>query len=100
MNLPGLLRELHAEKCWLDDLIGSLEIAARSPVQRFASALIDSMAEVDGPILCLPGRKKEELVRLARLVTREERTKARHQRRFGPALMPRHRQGAAPAHAA
>lgn len=92
MDLLKVLDELYAEKLWLQNLICSLEIASRSPAQRFAATLINSLGEraFDGSILRLPSKKKEELARLARLVTRDGRKGVRSLRRLGPAAVSHH----------
>ena len=72
MNLPRLLRDLHAEKRWLETVIAALEIASRSPTQQFAAVLVSSLEAQrwGGRILHLSRSKKAELARLAGQVRR------------------------------
>ena len=66
MNLD-ILEELHAEKRWLETMIGALEIASRSPAQRFATTLATSLARgrTGGSALNLGKQQRIQLIRLA-----------------------------------
>ena len=70
MDLRKLLKDLYAERRWLETMIGGLEVAARSPAHQFTGMLVETLrnAGTDGCIAHLPQRKKTELARLARLV--------------------------------
>ena len=71
MNLPRVLRDLHAEKRWLEAMIATLEIASRSPAYRFAEALEASLKQGrHGCVLHLSRNKKEELLKMAEGVQR------------------------------
>ncbi len=68
MDISRLLRELHAERRWLECLIGALEAAAPAsePVQTLASRLYRYGSE--GRMVTLGPAKKAELARLARRI--------------------------------
>jgi hypothetical protein len=67
MNLPKVLQDLRAEKRWLETMIGALEIASRSPADRSAGALVNSLQNRGAD---LHRKKKAELARLAAAVKR------------------------------
>lgn len=94
LNLPKLVQDLQAEKRWLEAMIAALEIASRSPAQRFADVLVDSLqaSEASGCILHLKRSKKAQLARLAGRVRRsgpEERPEIARGRRRSPRVLAR-----------
>ena len=71
MNLNKVLKDLHAEKQWLESMIGALETASSSPAHRLIRSLNQSLWH--GRRACglrVGPRKKSELARLAQLVGR------------------------------
>ena len=79
MDLEKVLKDLHAEKQWLESMIGALETASSSPAHRLIRGLDQSLwhgRRVRG--LRVGSRKKTELARLAQLVDRigHRRTRA------------------------
>ncbi|MBI3666387.1 MAG: hypothetical protein HY236_09225 [Acidobacteria bacterium] len=67
MDLDRILKELHAERQWLETIISALEVAALSPAEQFTSTLV---RELNGErssrrTLYLGPRKKMHLARLA-----------------------------------
>ena len=72
MDLDRILNELHAEKQWLETIIGALELAARSPAEQFTARLARGLGDGRShrrPIY-LGQQKKTELARLAGRVQR------------------------------
>ena len=65
MNLEKVLKDLHAEKQWLESMIGALETASSSPAHRLIRSLTQSRRARG---LRVGSRKKSELARLAQLV--------------------------------
>jgi hypothetical protein len=96
MNLPKLLRELHAERQWLETMIGALEVASRSPAHRFTGILVSSIqnGEAGQCILHLRRRKKAELARLAGLLHRDVRRRRRAEAKIVPFALERRRKEA------
>ena len=70
MKLTMLLRELHAEKRWLDDVIAALEAAALA--SELAEPLVRRLRHYAsrGRVVHLDPKEKAELARLARQVNR------------------------------
>lgn len=69
MNLEKVLKDLNAEKRWLEGVIGALEIAGSSPAHRLIRSLDQSIwngGRRRG--LHLGPRKRTELSKLARMV--------------------------------
>jgi len=80
MDLPKVLEDLYAEKRWIQDLITALEIATRSPQQRFAAKLVETMREGYSArsILKLQAKRRDELDRLAGAVRRNAAKSVKH----------------------
>ncbi len=73
MNLEKVLKDLHAEKQWLESMIGALETASSSPAHRLIRTLDQSLWHGRSERgLRVGTRKKSELARLARLVGRND----------------------------
>lgn len=69
MNLEKVLKDLHAEKQWLESMIGALETASISPAHRLIRSLDHSLwhgRRARG--LRLGPRKRTELSKLAEMV--------------------------------
>ena len=78
MNLEKVLKDLHAEKRWLESLIGALETASSSPAHRLIRGLDQSLwhsRRARG--LRFGPQKKSELARLAQLVGRNGHRRVR-----------------------
>ncbi len=80
MNLEKILRELHQERRWLQDLIAALELAFHSPAHRLISALSPDGRFSPG-VWRQGGRRRTELSRLAWMV-RHQRGAAGRRARF------------------
>jgi hypothetical protein len=69
MNLEKALRELNAEKQWLEGVIGALEIASVSPAGRLLQSVGRSVSPfANGQGLRIGARQKSELAKLAQMV--------------------------------
>ncbi len=70
MNVTRTLRDLYAQKRWLNGVIGALEIASRSPEGRFTAMLASKLCHGSrvGPLVGLRRQKKAEITRLANLI--------------------------------
>lgn len=70
-NLDRLLNELHAKKRWLDEVIGGLEKALRSPDMQFVASIAKTFGEQSNsrPKVDLMSRQQRKLARLASRVT-------------------------------
>jgi hypothetical protein len=78
MNLEKVLKDLHAEKQWLESMIGALEAASSSPGHRLIRSLDQSLwhgRRVRG--LRVGPRKNSELARLAELIGRNGHRRTR-----------------------
>ena len=78
MNLERVLRDLHAEKQWLESMIVALETASSSPAHRLILGLDRSLwngRRARG--VRIGARKKSELARLAQLVDRNRHRRTR-----------------------
>jgi hypothetical protein len=66
-NLDRLLNELHAKKRWLDEVIGGLERALRSPDMQFVTTIAKTFGEESSarPKVDLRSRQQRKLARLA-----------------------------------
>ncbi len=96
MNLPKLLRELHAERDWLEAMIAALEAASQSPAHRLTGILASSVENGGGRgcLVHLRQGKKRELARLAGLVRRDVRRRRRPEPKLVPFLADRRRREA------
>jgi len=77
MNLDKVLKDLHAEKQWLESMIGALETASISPAHRLIRSLDQNLwhgRRARGQRVG-PG-KKSELAKLAQLVGRNGHRRA------------------------
>jgi hypothetical protein len=69
MNLDKVLKDLHAEKQWLESMIGALETASISPAHRLIRSLDQSLwhdRRTRG--LRLDARRRTELAKLAKRI--------------------------------
>lgn len=76
MDLEALLKELHAERQFLQLMIEALEAAARSPSRRLMETLSEDLA----PFRRLPPRKRYQLEWLARKALKAEAAGLRRSR--------------------
>jgi hypothetical protein len=74
MNLEKALRDLNAEKRWIEGLIGALEIASVSPAGRLLQSLDRSLSPgASGRGLRVSSRQKTQLAKLSQMVQQDGR---------------------------